>query len=48
MFVYTLKLDANNKLKQQLGRRFKMAQDIYQRTIHEILKRDDKQKKRSS
>ena len=45
MFVYTLKLDANNKLKQQLGRRFKMAQDIYQRTIHEILKRDDKQKK---
>lgn len=45
MFVYTLKLDANNKVKQQLNRRFKMAQDIYRRTIQEIVKRAKKQKK---
>ena len=45
MFVYTLKLDANNKVKQQLNRRFKMAQDIYRRTIQEIVKRAEKQKK---
>lgn len=45
MFVYALKLDANNKVKQQLNRRFKMAQDIYRRTIQEIVKRAEKQKK---
>ena len=45
MFVYTLKLDANKKIKQQLNRRFKMAQDIYRRTICEIVKRSEKQKK---
>ena len=45
MFVYTLKLKTNKKLEDQLNRRFKMAQDIYRRTIREIVKRAEKQKK---
>lgn len=45
MFVYTLKLDTNNYHHNRLARRFKMAQDIYRKSILEILKRESKQKK---
>ena len=45
MFVYTLKLDTNNYHHNRLARRFKMAQDIYRKSILEILKREAKQKK---
>lgn len=44
MFVYTLKLDTNNYHHNRLARRFKMAQDIYRKSILEILKRESKQK----
>ena len=45
MFVYTLKLDTNNYHHNRLTRRFKMTQDIYRKSILEILKREAKQKK---
>lgn len=45
MFVYTLKLNTNNYHHNRLARRFKMAQDIYRKSIIEILKRESKQKK---
>lgn len=45
MFVYTLKLDTNNYHHNRLNRRFKMTQDIYRKSILEILKREAKQKK---
>jgi hypothetical protein len=45
MFVYTLKLNTNNYHHNRLARRFKMAQDIYRKSILEILKREAKQKK---
>lgn len=45
MFVYELKLDTNNKHHEMLQRRFKMAEDIYHKTQHEILRRVKKQRK---
>lgn len=46
MFVYTVKLDANLSHHKELEKRFRMADDIYQKTLREILKRVRKQKKR--
>lgn len=48
MFVYTLKLDTNLMHHHQLSKRFKMADDIYQKTLRQILKRTRHQKKRST
>ena len=45
MFVYTVKLDANLSHHKELEKRFRMADDIYQKTLREILKRVRKQKK---
>lgn len=45
MFVYTLKLDTNLMHHHQLSKRFKMADDIYQKTLRQILKRTRNQKK---
>ena len=45
MFVYTLKLDTNLMHHKYLDKRFRMASDIYQKTLREILKRVRKQKK---
>lgn len=45
MFVYTLKLDTNHTQHVYLEKRFRMASDIYQKTLREILKRVRKQKK---
>ena len=45
MFVYTLKLDIDLIHHKQLEKRFRMASDIYQETLREILKRVRKQKK---
>lgn len=44
MFVYTVKLDANLSHHKELEKRFRMADDIYQKTLREILKRVRKQK----
>ena len=45
MFVYTLKLNTNLSHHKALEKRFRMADDIYQKTLREILKRSRKQKK---
>lgn len=45
MFVYTLKLNTNLTHHKQLEKRFKMADDIYQKTLRQILKRVRNQKK---
>lgn len=45
MFVYTLPLKTDLHLENQLNKRFEMAEDIYQKTLREILKRTRKQKK---
>lgn len=45
MFIYELKLKTNQKLVDQLNRRFRMAEDIYKTTLREILKRVRKQNK---
>lgn len=46
MFVYTLKLNTNRAHHEQLEKRFRMADDIYQKTLRQILKRVRNQKKR--
>ena len=45
MFVYTLKLNTNRTHHKQLEKRFRMADDIYQKTLRQILKRVRNQKK---
>ena len=45
MFVYTLKLNTNRAHHEQLEKRFRMADDIYQKTLRQILKRVRNQKK---
>lgn len=45
MFVYTLKLNTTRAHHEQLEKRFKMADDIYQKTLRQILKRVRNQKK---
>ena len=40
LFVYTLKLKTTNKHVEQLNRRFKMAQDIFKKSLIECLRRD--------
>lgn len=45
IITYTRDLKVNNKTRQQLDRRFKMAQDIYKTTLITILKRVRKMKK---
>lgn len=45
MFVHTLKLNTNRAHHEQLEKRFKMADDIYQKTLRQILKRVRNQKK---
>lgn len=45
MFVYTLKLKTNPNHHYQLEKRFKMAEDIYQKSLRQILKRVRNQKK---
>lgn len=44
MFVYTVKLNTNFSHHKELEKRFRMADDIYQKTLREILKRARKQK----
>ena len=44
-FVYTLKLKTTNKHVEQLNRRFKMAQDIFKKSLIECLRRDKASKK---
>ena len=45
MFVYTLKLNTNRTHHKQLEKRFRMADEIYQKTLRQILKRVRNQKK---
>lgn len=45
MFVYTLKLNTNRAHHEQLEKRFRMTDDIYQKTLRQILKRVRNQKK---
>ena len=45
LFVYTLKLNTTNKHVEQLNRRFKMAQDIFKKSLIECLRRDKASKK---
>lgn len=45
MFVYTLKLNTTRAHHEQLEKRFRMADDIYQKTLRQILKRVRNQKK---
>lgn len=45
LFVYTLKLKTTNKHVEQLNRRFKMAQDIFKKSLIECLRRDKASKK---
>ena len=45
MFVYTVKLDTNLSHHHALEKRFRMADDIYQKTLREILKRTRNMKK---
>lgn len=45
MFVYTLKLNTNRAHHKQLEKRFRMTNDIYQKTLRQILKRVRNQKK---
>ena len=45
MFVYTVKLNTNLSHHHALEKRFRMADDIYQKTLREILKRTRKMKK---
>ena len=45
MFTYTLKLNTNRAHHEQLEKRFRMADDIYQKTLRQILKRVRNQKK---
>lgn len=39
LFIYTLKLKTSQQDKEQLNKRFRMAQDIYRKTLIEIHKR---------
>lgn len=44
-FIYTLKLDTTQQHVEQLNKRFRMATDIYRKTLIEISKRHKKMKK---
>lgn len=39
LFIYTLKLKTSQQDKERLNKRFRMAQDIYRKTLIEIHKR---------
>ena len=41
-FIYTLKLDTTQQHVEQLNKRFRMATDIYRKTLIEISKRHKK------
>ena len=45
VFVYTRKLNANKSHKEQFTKRFRMADDIYKKTLITLLKRYSKMKK---
>ena len=45
LFVYTRKLNANKSHKEQFAKRFRMAEDIYKKTLITLLKRYSKLKK---
>lgn len=45
LFVYTRKLNANKSHKEQFAKRFRMAEDIYKKTLITLLKRYSKMKK---
>ena len=45
VFVYTRKLNANKSHKEQFAKRFRMADDIYKKTLITLLKRYSKMKK---
>lgn len=45
LFVYTRKLNANKSHKEQFAKRFRMADDIYKKTLIILLKRYSKMKK---
>ena len=45
LFVYTRKLNANKSHKEQFAKRFRMADDIYKKTLIALLKRYSKMKK---
>ena len=39
LFIYTLKLKTSQQDKERLNKRFRMAQDIYRKTLIEVHKR---------
>ena len=45
VFVYTVGLKPTNQEKEQLNKRFKQAKSIYNLTLKELLKRNNKMKK---
>ena len=45
LFIYTLKLKTSQQDKDRLNKRFRMAQDIYRKTLIEVHKRYLKLKK---
>lgn len=45
VFVYTLGLKPTNQEKEQLNKRFKQAKSVYNLTLKELLKRNNKMKK---
>ena len=45
LFIYTLKLKTNQQDRERLNKRFRMAQDIYRKTLIEVHKRYLKLKK---
>ena len=45
IFIYTRKLNANKSHKEQFAKRFRMAEDIYKKTLITLLKRYSKMKK---
>ena len=47
IFIYTRKLNANKSHKEQFAKRFRMAEDIYKKTLITLLKRYSKMKKDS-
>ena len=46
MFVYTLKLNTNRAHHEQLEKRFRMTDDIYQKNVTSNLKTCSKSEKR--
>ena len=45
IFIYTRKLNVNKSHKEQFAKRFRMAEDIYKKTLITLLKRYSKMKK---